>query len=107
LLETSSRQLKVSRHVILRRMADLRVMRRDVYQQVWDKLTAEEGRPRQGGWALPPPKRCIRENGRLFTSLVLDGRERNLIRYADVADFLSVRPTYLGGVQSALAALAP
>lgn len=105
-LAFASRQLKVSRQVILRRLAEFKLVHRDVYQREMDTLLAQDGRAKKGGRALPPAKKCLRDNGRLFTSLVLEARERNFIHYADVADYLSLRLNYLDSVQSALASIA-
>ena len=104
-LELASRQLKVSRQAILRRLRELRLVRPELYHPALADLLLEEQRAKPRGRAVPPGKRCLRQHGRLFTSLVLEARERNLIPYADVADYLSLRLRYLEDVQSALSAL--
>ena len=105
-LVLASRRLKVSRQVVLRRLRDLSPIGSDLYQRTLDALLEEEQQTKRGGWAVSPEKRCLRQNGKLFTSLVLEARERNLIPYADVADYLSLRLRYLEAVQSTLATVA-
>lgn len=43
------------------------------------------------GFGPSPSRRCLQEKGRLFVSLVLDGRRKEAITYNDVADYLSLR----------------
>jgi len=105
-LELTSRQLKVSKQVILRRLRYLRLIHPDVYRPALADLLLQDRGAKRGGRAVPPGKKCLRQNGRLFTSLVLEARERNLIPYADVSDYLSLPLRYLDDVRSALATLA-
>jgi Zn-dependent peptidase ImmA (M78 family) len=105
-LRSASRQLKVSRHVVLRRMADLGLVQQSEYRRQMAKLQSERRRARKGGGRTEPGKKCVREHGSLFTSLVLEAKARNLIPYTDVSDYLSVGLKYLGDVQSALGPVA-
>jgi len=95
-LEHVAARFKTSRQVIWRRMrlADLVSARK--YQgklKAWEEETPVKRK--RSGFAVAPAKRCVRERGRLFTSLVLEAKERDLITYSDVADYLSLRLKHL------------
>jgi Zn-dependent peptidase ImmA (M78 family)/transcriptional regulator with XRE-family HTH domain len=101
-----SREFKVSEQVVLRRMLDIGLVSNLLYRPEMQRLQSQAGQRRQGGGAVSPAKRCVGENGRLFTSLVLEANQRNLITYADVTDYLSLRLRYLPEVQSSLVGVA-
>ena len=67
-------------------------------------LLARGGKPKQKGGPVPPARRCLVENGASFSSMVLEARNKGLITYADVSDFLDVRLKYLPEIESALMA---
>jgi hypothetical protein len=57
---------------------------------------------RRRSFGLHPARRCVQEKGPRFTSLVLEAKDRELITYSDVADYLSIRMKHLDKVQSLL-----
>ncbi len=101
-LAAASRLFKVSQQVVLRRMLDCHAISKAAFQKEMERLQAEAGRFRRGGGPVSPARKCLSENGRLFTSLVLEAQGRNIITYADVADYLSLRLKYLREVKSSV-----
>ncbi len=106
LLLSGSRAFKVSEQVVLRRLLDLGLISRSAFRREIQRLLDEEKRATRGGGVVAPAGRCIAQHGRLFTSLVLEAKGRNLITHADVADYLSLRLKYLPEVQSRLSGVA-
>jgi hypothetical protein len=51
---------------------------------------------------MSTPKRCITENGRLFTAITLAAKERDSITYSDLADYLAIDLKYLDKVEALL-----
>jgi Zn-dependent peptidase ImmA (M78 family)/DNA-binding XRE family transcriptional regulator len=102
LLWESSRRFKVSQEVVLRRLLSLRLISQAQFWQELDRLRTIPARERRGGFAAPPMV-SVRTNGGLLTRLVLEGRERELITYSDVARFLGVRLKHLGKIESLVA----
>lgn len=95
-----ARRFKVSNQVILRRLLLCNLISRNEYRRKLTELLSE--RRRKKGFGLAPPKRCVLENGRFFSSLVLDATERQLITYSDLADYLSINLKHLGDVEALL-----
>lgn len=101
LLTQLSGRYKVSTQVILTRMRALGLITRRRY---------ETGLAREQSLAKPPKKsrtfgpspsrRCLQEKGRLFISLVMEGKRREAITYNDVADYLSLRVKHLDQLQA-------
>ena len=98
----SSRRFKVSQEVVLRRLLNLRLISQAQFWKELGRLRAIPVRERRGGFAAPSMA-SVRANGRLFTRLVLEGKERELITYSDVARFLGVRLKHLGKIESLVA----
>jgi len=102
-LSDASSRLRVSRQVVLRRMFDLQLIAKKTYNAEMQKLIASTKIPKGGGFTLPD-RRCIFENGRLFTSIVLESRTRGIITTRDVSDYLSLPAKHLRSIQSLVAA---
>jgi Zn-dependent peptidase ImmA (M78 family)/transcriptional regulator with XRE-family HTH domain len=103
-LVSLSAHFKVSQEVILRRLVMIGKASKEWYslkRSQWEK----EYKKQQGGRSNPP-KRCIRENGTTFVSLVFDALRDNRITYKDVADYLSVRVKYLPKVEQLVGQMA-
>jgi len=100
-LRELTQRFKVSRQVILRRLlfCDL-ISRQEYMSKLTDLLSPQK--PRKPGFGLRSSKRCIVENGKLFTSIVLEARERELITHSDLADYLSINLKYMGDVEALL-----
>jgi len=89
----------VSREVILRRLLILGKTTGEFYEQKRAEYLAQyaeraTGVQENGGFA-PPFRVALRDNGRRYTSLVLEALERERITPADVTDFLGVRLKHL------------
>ncbi|OQY99683.1 MAG: hypothetical protein B6D41_01245 [Chloroflexi bacterium UTCFX4] len=105
LLKKISRRFKVSTEVILRRMYSSRLLTKSKYEEGLDKLVTQRIEPKKDvPFPQPIERQVLQERGELFTSLVLEGRERDLIGYGDVADYLSLRLKHLDKLQALVAA---
>lgn len=88
-------KFKVSKEVILRRLLILKKINDEFYQKKineWEKDWEENKKikDKNKGFLLFP-KKCIKTNGKIFTSLVLDAFYENKIDYSDVSDYLEVK----------------
>lgn len=95
-----ARRFKVSNQVILRRLLLCNLISRNEYRRKLTELLSEK--IRRKGFGLAPPKRCLLENGKLFTSLVLEARERGFITRSDLSDYLSIKLKHMSGVEALL-----
>ena len=102
LLEIAGR-FRVSTQVVLRRLLICQFINRSQYQVELDELELQKRPPkRKRGFGMPTPKRCITENGRLFTAITLAAKERDSITYSDLADYLAIDLKYLDKVEALL-----
>lgn len=101
-----AREFKVSEQAALWRLRELGMVPRQSFHAAMERLVARAKRVKRRGGAVPPAKRCVAENGPLFTSLVLEAKGKGLVTYADVADYLDVRLKHLPEIESSLAAVA-
>lgn len=104
-LEQLARRLRVSKHVIWRRLQISGMIPFKKYQaklKEWEEEEAQKQPRKRSGFGIPLAKRCIEERGTLFTGLVLKAKERDLITYSDVADYLSIKMKHLDKVRSLL-----
>jgi len=85
----------VSQHVLLFRMWHLDLISRDQfwteYRRVAEGSLKVSWQPSQGKGGPQPPERTVQERGRLFTRLVLEGLERQVLSYTDAIDYLGLR----------------
>ena len=103
-LSDSSRRLKVSRQVVLRRMRNLELLSSKFYWKELGKLESQfkKKKKKSGGGGQNPADQRFRETGRRLTSLILESRAKGLITYRDVGDFLSLRVRHVERVQALL-----
>ncbi len=107
-LSDIAQRFKVSRQVTLRRLLFCGLISRDQYMRKLEELHSQlrqilaDKKSRKPSFGLRPSKRCVVENGRLFSSLVMDAKEREYITYNDLADYLSINLKHLGEVQALL-----
>jgi Zn-dependent peptidase ImmA (M78 family)/DNA-binding XRE family transcriptional regulator len=107
-LSDIAQRFKVSKQVILRRLLFCGLISRDQYMNKLEELLSQlrqilsAKRSNKQGFGLRPSKRCVLENGRLFSSLVMEAKEREYITYSDLADYLSINLKHLGEVQALL-----
>jgi Zn-dependent peptidase ImmA (M78 family)/DNA-binding XRE family transcriptional regulator len=96
-----AREFKVSQEVILRRLVILGRATRGFYKtkrEEWEMKIKEKKEIKRGGRSNPP-KKCIRENGIPFISLVLESHKKENITYSDVADYLAIRLKHLPKIE--------
>lgn len=101
LLYEIANRFKVSKAVILRRLLYCGVITRGQYQSELVDLQARKMK-RGKGFGLPPAKRCIAENGRLFASLALEAKEREFVTYSDLSDYLAIKVKHLNQLETLL-----
>jgi Zn-dependent peptidase ImmA (M78 family)/DNA-binding XRE family transcriptional regulator len=111
-----SREALVRRLVIVGRTTNAFYLRkRSQYQREYRALAAERARivaarraagEKVGGGA-PPHTLAVSTAGPLFTRLVLDGYEREIITASDVSDYLEIRLKHLPKVERAMLGAEP
>ena len=101
-IRVSSRAFRVSEQVALWRLFDLALITKTEFRELMGRLQRVRRAKKKGFAQFSASAKCFSENGRYFTSLVLEARGRNVISYADVADYLSLKLKYLPEVRSSL-----
>lgn len=89
-----SRKFKISKHAILLKMLYLDFIPETTYKHKLSELRKREVKEGEG-FGVPPPKKCLDDKGRLFVSLVMEGKQKNLVSYKDVSDYLSIKLKHL------------
>jgi Zn-dependent peptidase ImmA (M78 family) len=90
-LEKLSREFKVSKETILRRLTILGIVSEDFYKTKhleWVRSYTKRG---ARGWRSNPAARCIKENSVPFVSLVVEAHHAGAITLRDVGNYLSTR----------------
>jgi len=101
ILENIANDFKVSKEVILLRMVTFGWVPKEMYKQKheeWEgkrKEIPEEARM----YKISQPKKCIRENGIPFVSLVMEAHNKGVITYRDISDYLGVRTRHLPKIE--------
>jgi Zn-dependent peptidase ImmA (M78 family) len=100
---------KVSQHVLLFRLWHLDLMPQRRFWQEYNRVREEAAeavrrreKRKEGGGGPPPAQRAVQERGRLFTRIVLDALEREMLSDAEVIEYLGVRPKHLETVRRAV-----
>jgi len=95
---------RVSREVIVRRLAVLRLTTNDFYRQKRQQYAQEReaAGPSPGG-PLPMPRRILRAVGQPFARIALDAYHREAISGSDLAELLGARLKHLPAVEELLA----
>ena len=103
LLFEISNRYKVSTQVALRRLLICQFINRRQYETKSEELVPRKQPPkRKRGFGMPTPKRCVTENGRLFTTMALAARERDSITYSDLSDYLAIDLKHIDKVEALL-----
>jgi len=105
-IREGEKRFRVSQQVVLRRMLDAGLASKPSFQRAMNRLLSQVPARKARGGHVEPAKKCLAENGHLFTSLVLEGRARGVVNYSDVADYLDLPLRYLGKVESGVASAA-
>jgi Zn-dependent peptidase ImmA (M78 family)/transcriptional regulator with XRE-family HTH domain len=95
---------KVSQEAILRRLVMIGKASREWYDS--KRIQWQREFKKQKGGRSNPPKKCVRENGLTFVSLVLDAFREERITYRDAADYLTVRVKHLPKVEQLVGEMA-
>jgi len=101
LLYEIASHFKVSKAVILRRLLYCELITRDQYSRALLDLQARK-KVKGKSFGLPPAKRCVAEGGQFFVSLALEAKERDLVTYSDLADYLSIKVKHLDKLEALL-----
>jgi Zn-dependent peptidase ImmA (M78 family) len=103
LLFEITNRFRVSAQVVLRRLLICQFINRAQYEFKLEDLEPKKrpSKPKRG-FGMAAPKRCITENGRLFTAMALAAKERDSITYSDLADYLAIDLKYLDKVEALL-----
>jgi len=91
-------EFSVSRHVVLLRLKGLGLLSSAALERRLAELA--ETPPRKGKFRRSAAQRCVGTRGKRFVRLVLGARERDLITYRDVADYLSLRVQHFDAVEA-------
>lgn len=104
ILKQIAGDFKVSSEVVLRRLVLCGLAPEELYKrrrEDW-KEKAKEWQGKKSFVKVSQPKKCLRENGVPFVSLVLDSHRAGKITYPDVADYLAIRLQHLPKVERLL-----
>jgi len=107
-LNELSQRFKVSKQVILRRLLLCDLISKDQYMNKLEELLSQleqvfsQKKLKKKKFGLSPPRKCLVENGRLYSSLVMEAKEREYITYNDLADYLSINLKHLEKIQAIL-----
>ncbi|HVS75244.1 MAG TPA: XRE family transcriptional regulator [Candidatus Acidoferrales bacterium] len=105
-LAAGAKTFKVSEAVMLFRLLHVGRVSKTTFRHTLAQLEVGARRAKHKGGPVRPARKCLAENGVLFSSLVLEARNRGAITHADVSDFLSVRLKHLPEIESSLMARA-
>ncbi len=103
-LKKIAEDFKVSSEVILRRLVIFGLASEELYKrrrEDW-KEKAKQRQEKKPFGKVNQSKKCLRENGVPFVSLVLDSHRAGKITYPDVADYLAIRLQHLPKVERLL-----
>lgn len=121
-IEALAARYSVSREALVRRLVlvgrttnDFYVRKREQYRREYVALAAERevvlaARRAAGekvGGGAPPHRVALSTAGPLFTRLVLEGYEREIITSSDVSDYLEIRLKHLPKIERALLGAEP
>jgi Zn-dependent peptidase ImmA (M78 family)/DNA-binding XRE family transcriptional regulator len=90
-IEKLASRYKISRQVVLLRLLHLEVINNAQYlKHVREIKPVKSEKAPQKNFKINPAVLCVADRGKLFTSLVLEGRQKGSITFADVSDYLGV-----------------
>ncbi|MBI3636837.1 MAG: ImmA/IrrE family metallo-endopeptidase, partial [Candidatus Rokubacteria bacterium] len=112
-IEALATRYRASREVVVRRLLVLGRATSDFYKRKRSQFGAEylkflatqKAKAAEKGTSgfAPPATVALSTAGQLFTRLVLDGYEREIITSSDVADYLDIRLKHLPKIERAIA----
>lgn len=104
-LEQVAARFRVSKQVIWRRLQVLGAIPLKRYRaklKQWEEQESQKPYRKKLAFGVHPAKRSILQKGPLFTSLVLEAKNLEIITYSDVSDHLSIKVKHLDQVRSLL-----
>ncbi|MCJ7571051.1 MAG: XRE family transcriptional regulator [Candidatus Thermoplasmatota archaeon] len=99
-LNKLSRQYKVSKAMLLYNMFKLQYISKKEYDAVQKRYKFDKVKGPSTGFGVSADKRCIREKGQKFVSLVVNNFEQGLITRSDALDYLSIKSKNLEKILS-------
>ncbi len=99
-LNKLSRQYKVSKAMLLYNMFKLQYISQKEYDAVQKRYKFDKVKGPSTGFGVSADKRCIREKGQKFVSLVVSNFEQGLITRSDALDYLSIKSKNLEKILS-------
>lgn len=100
-LDEIAARFKVSRAVIVRRMLICGLISRHQYDTKVLELQYFKA-SEKAAFGVSPARRCLLENGPLFTSLAIEARDREIITDSDLSDYLSINLKHLDKLEASL-----
>ncbi len=91
-------QYKVSKEVVFRRFLTLGMISEESYdkrRQQWLKEAKNFKQPKKKEFKIPMYRKCLSQNGKKFTSFILDQYHANKITFSSAADMLSINPKHM------------
>ena len=99
-LNKLSRHYKVSKAMLLYNMFKLQYISQKEYNAVQKRYKFDKVKGPSTGFGVSADKRCIREKGQKFVSLVVNNFEQRLITRSDALDYLSIKSKNLEKILS-------
>ncbi len=95
ILTRLSRKYNVSKAMLLYNMSKFDFITKSQYESVLDRYKAKKAEPKKekkkGGFGEKADKRCMKERGQKFVSLVYNNVEKGHITHSDALDYLSIK----------------
>lgn len=112
-IDALATRYRASREVVMRRLLILGRTTPDFYKKKRAQYAKEylafvaaqkaKAKEQEGGGFAPPDRLALSTAGPLFTRLVLEGYDREIITSSDVADYLDIRLKHLPKIDRAIA----
>ena len=102
-LDSLSKDFKVSKSAILRRLLTFNFIDKTVYKEKieeWKKLGG--GHLKKGGGHNVPARTTIDFNGPTFTGVTLQAYKQRRISYANISEYLGIKTKYIPALESLL-----
>ncbi|MDO8571903.1 MAG: ImmA/IrrE family metallo-endopeptidase [bacterium] len=94
---------KVSKEVVLRRFLTLGMISEESYEkrrQQWLKEAKNFKQPKKKEFKIPMYRKCLSQNGKKFTSFILDQYHANKITFSSAADMLSINAKHMSRLEA-------
>jgi Zn-dependent peptidase ImmA (M78 family) len=104
-LNKIARRYRVSPEVVLRRFLTIGFIDEEKYNQKrteWAKKQAERPPKKKGEVRIPQHIKCLSQNGRGISSLVINQYHSKKISYSSAAEILNIKPKYMPRLEAAL-----